>query len=197
MRRFRFTIGALLVLVLYLGIAFAALRQASPLWDQALFTGTLALLILALLLAAHRRERKRAYWFGFAVAGWIYFGACAIPMLEARLVTHTLFARLAERLTNESDLVVANLSTVDIMADPSANPTTIQFQGPPAQAQLITENVTPQGVTRTLRLAVFGDQTQFISIGHSLVAIALAFLCGKLSRWLFARERSREEPQHA
>jgi hypothetical protein len=34
MRRFRFQIGTLVILVLILGIAFAALRESNEIWDR-------------------------------------------------------------------------------------------------------------------------------------------------------------------
>ena len=41
MRRFRFNIASLLVVVLVLGFGFAALRESNDLWDSGLFTLTL------------------------------------------------------------------------------------------------------------------------------------------------------------
>ena len=52
MRRIRFTIASLLVVVLLVAVGFAALREASDLWDSGVFTVTLAILNKAERLAA-------------------------------------------------------------------------------------------------------------------------------------------------
>jgi hypothetical protein len=71
MRRFRFHLGTLVILVLLLGVSFAALRESNEIWDSSIFTLTLGVLITSILLAVHRAERKRAFWLGFALFGSI------------------------------------------------------------------------------------------------------------------------------
>ena len=44
MRRIRFNIASLLVVILALGIGFSALRESNDLWDNALFTLTSGML---------------------------------------------------------------------------------------------------------------------------------------------------------
>ena len=41
MRRFRFTIASLLVVVLFVAVGFADLRESSDLWESGVFTLTL------------------------------------------------------------------------------------------------------------------------------------------------------------
>ena len=41
MRRFRFSIASLLVVVLYVAVGFAALRESNDLWESGVFTLTL------------------------------------------------------------------------------------------------------------------------------------------------------------
>ena len=74
MRRFRFHIGTLLILVLILGVGFAALRESDETWDSSIFSLTLGMLSVSILLAIHRTERRRAFWLGFALFGWTYVG---------------------------------------------------------------------------------------------------------------------------
>ena len=74
MRRFRFGIGILVILVLFLGVGFAALRESSDLWESGVFTLTLAALLTSILLAVHRTESRRAFWIGFALFGWTDVG---------------------------------------------------------------------------------------------------------------------------
>ena len=41
MRRFRFHLGTLVILVLLLGVGFAALRESNEIWDSSIFSITL------------------------------------------------------------------------------------------------------------------------------------------------------------
>ncbi len=75
MRRFRFSIASLLVVVLYVAVGFAALRESNEIWDSGLFTLTLAALLISILLAVHRTESRRAFWLGFALFGWTSWGS--------------------------------------------------------------------------------------------------------------------------
>src|SRR5262245_13920167 len=87
MRRIRFTIGRLLVLVVGLAVALAALREATEIWDSGVFTATLGLLTASVLRAVHRSDRKRAFWLGFALFGWSYQIASLLPPIGPRLLT--------------------------------------------------------------------------------------------------------------
>jgi hypothetical protein len=94
MRRIRFRIANLLVLVLFLAVGLAALRAATEPWDKALFGGTFVLLLVSVLLAVHRPGRARAFWLGFALFGWAYLVASLVPSVEARLPTTRALAYL-------------------------------------------------------------------------------------------------------
>ena len=52
MRRPRFTIASLLVLVLFVAVGVAALRAADESWDSGVFGATWLILLAAVLLAA-------------------------------------------------------------------------------------------------------------------------------------------------
>ena len=87
MRRIRFNIASLLVVVLLVAVGFAALRESNDLWDSGVFTLTLGVLLISILLAVHRTESRRAFWIGFALFGWIYLGLSLVPSIESRLMT--------------------------------------------------------------------------------------------------------------
>ena len=87
MRRFRFHLGTLVILVLMLGIGFAALRESNDLWDCGIFSLTLGVLLISVLLAVHRREARRAFWIGFTLFGWAYLALSLVPSIESRLLT--------------------------------------------------------------------------------------------------------------
>src|SRR5262245_4405569 len=88
MRLPRFKIRSLLGVVLFAGIALAALRAADDLWDSGMLGLTLLGLMAAVLLAVHRTGRRRAYWVGFALFGWTYLIASLIPQIAVRLPTN-------------------------------------------------------------------------------------------------------------
>ena len=69
MRRLRFHLGTLVILILVLGVGFAALREPNEIWDNGLFTLTLGVLLISIVLAIHRVEKRRAFWLGFALFG--------------------------------------------------------------------------------------------------------------------------------
>ena len=87
MRRFRFHIGAIAILILVLGVGFAALRESNETWDSSIFSLTVVVLSIAVLLAVHRIEKRRAFWLGFAVFGSAYLAISLVPSIESRLIT--------------------------------------------------------------------------------------------------------------
>lgn len=87
MSRLRFSIRSLLLLVLFVGVAFAALRASNDDWDAGVFGVTLLVFLSSVLLAVHRSGRKRSFWLGFVLFGWAYFGACFVPPVASRLPT--------------------------------------------------------------------------------------------------------------
>src|SRR5258708_36614221 len=87
MRRLRFSIASLLILVLFVAVAIAALREATHMWDSGVFSLALGVLLVSALLALHRTERGRAFWLGFALFGWTYLGASVVPQVEPRLIS--------------------------------------------------------------------------------------------------------------
>jgi hypothetical protein len=72
MGRFRVTITALMGLVLFVGVAFAALRDASEWWAGALLVLTIGLLLTACLGVVYRTGGDRAFWLGMLVFGGGY-----------------------------------------------------------------------------------------------------------------------------
>ena len=102
MRRIRFTIASLLVVVLFVALGFAALRESNEIWDSGLFTLTLAALLVSILLAVHRIESRRAFWIGFTLFGWIYLGFSLVPSIEYRLLTTKGLAYLDSKVPGRS-----------------------------------------------------------------------------------------------
>ncbi len=98
MRRFRFHLGTLLLMVLLAGVGVAALRESNATWDSSIFSLTLGMLSISILLAVHRREARRAFWLGFALFGSAYLGLSLIPLIEPRLITTKALAFLDSKI---------------------------------------------------------------------------------------------------
>jgi hypothetical protein len=105
MKRFRFHIGSLLILVVLLGVGFAALREASDLWDGIVLSSAVGILLVSVLLVVHRRAERRAFWAGFALFGWGYLGLIALPSIEPRLLTTKALAYLDSQVPGRPTVI--------------------------------------------------------------------------------------------
>ena len=200
MGRFRFHLGTLVIPVLLMGVGFAALRESNEIWDSGLFSITLGLLLISILLAVHRLGSRRAFWLGFAIFGWIYLGLSSVPSIESRLVTTKALHYLDSRVPRSSPLGLTyvdygNLGSMDRYV--VNNTQTIALVPH-------TENDTPNVLTAVAGSNSVGSQTwfsnlpglagsnatteHFVRIGHSLLALLVG---GQLSRRL---SRSSSEP---
>ncbi len=84
MRHIRFSITGMLVIVLFVAVGFAALRESSDLWESGVFSLTLGILVMSILIAIHRTGSKRACWLGFALLGTTDLGFSQVPSIESR-----------------------------------------------------------------------------------------------------------------
>jgi hypothetical protein len=177
MRRFRFHLGSLVIVVLLMGIGFAALRESNEIWDNSIFSITLGVLSISILLAIHRTEKRRAFWLGFALFGSAYLGLSLVPSIESRLITTEVLTFLDSKMTRPSPV---GLSYPDIDYD--------------GKIDLIVANDTTglfKSLVGTLPKGSSGTSEHFIRIGHSLLAIVAAILGGQLSRYLRSRDERR------
>lgn len=191
MRLPRFTILSLLLLILFVGVAVAGLRAADDSWDAGLLGLTILILLTSVLLAVHRIERKRAFWLGFALFGWVYFVVSMIPPLESRMPTTKGLAFIDSKIPGRQktwiiDLNVANssgLNSVQTLAfSPQGNTLSISS---PGKVQVWDT------WSRRLLSGSGGSTENFLRIGHSILAWVLAFVGGGLSRWLYEKDRDR------
>jgi hypothetical protein len=94
----RFSLATLLRAVGACGFGMACLMYASAPWASGLYSVALALLVLALIGIASRAGTRRAFWTGFAIAGWIYLLLATGPWfhdsIARRLSTTRLLAGL-------------------------------------------------------------------------------------------------------
>lgn len=207
MKRIRFNIASLLVVVLVVAVSFAGLREATELWDSGLFTLTLVVLLVSILLAIHRTEKRRAYWLGFALFGWIYLGLTLVPSIESTLITTKGLACLDSKLARSiqaelgyfdydkdglMDLVVANNSQPNVLSLNKGNGT---WQDVTAVAGLNPADDQAwslwQRLLGTSLNGSNGTTESFVRIGHSLIALIAAMMGGVLSRQLHVKKRER------
>jgi hypothetical protein len=82
MGRFRFSITTLLVVITLLAAGLAAFVSQSEFGASGAYTGFVALLCLAVAGAALVKTGGRAFWIGFALFGWFYWGTQYEPNPE-------------------------------------------------------------------------------------------------------------------
>jgi len=200
MRRFRFHIGSLVILVLLLGVGLAALRESNETWDSSIFSLTLLVLLISILLAVHRTESRRAFWTGFALFGWTYIGLSLLPSVEPRLITTKAFHYLDSQVPGRSlgvfTLQVSGgrrsgapgspVPTYSVSVD--GRQLGIYNQGSGELLNLGTSN----GQTGRFITSWSGTTDNFVRIGHSLFALLVGWFGGQLSRGLSRTSRSSE-----
>jgi hypothetical protein len=173
MGRLRFSIASLLGVVLFVAVGVAALREATDGWDSGLFGMTLLALLVGVLLAASRPGDRRPFWVGFTLFGWAYLVASLIPTVEARLPTTKGLAYLDSKIPGRS-----------LYADLDSSGTTFTVRN------LAVSPEHRGGTVRIWKIGAGSNGTtdNFLRIGHSLLALVMAFAGGHLARHLATRE---------
>jgi hypothetical protein len=113
MRAPRYNIASMLGAISFVGVGFAALREANDQWDSALFSLTVGLLLIAVLLAVHRTEARRAFWIGFALFGWVYLSLSLISRTESSLITTQALAYL-----EKANILGNRANVMQVILDP-------------------------------------------------------------------------------
>ncbi len=195
MRRFRFSIASLLGVILFISVALAALRASTDLWDGCLLGLALTVLLTATLLAVHRRDRKRAYWLGFALFGWTYLIASQIPPLESRLPTTKGLAYLgaARPVAIPQGVAVADFDSdgqMDVYLVNASAPSIVYLNNGDGTFRSPSSTNVGSGGKPALSVALWkrlmgmeGSPENFVRIGHSILALVLASFGGSVSRW--------------
>jgi uncharacterized membrane protein YqaE (UPF0057 family) len=93
-------IVGLMAIVLYAALGLSALRFADPARASVVFSLTVLALLLGPVAICYRRGRRRAFWVGFTLVGWGYFGLTFSVLNAARphLATSLLLDYLAPRI---------------------------------------------------------------------------------------------------
>jgi hypothetical protein len=190
MRRFSFHIGTLVILVLVLGVGFAALRESNDTWDSSIFSITLGALLLSILLAIHRTEKRRAFWLGFALFGTAYLALTLVRSVEPRLITTKTLAYLESKVPGRSVTSIV-VSSLRIRGTASG-----AFGNDIQNLKLAADGNQVVGLwdatTSKLLGGWSGTSENFIRIGHSLFVLLVGWIGGQLSRHLSRSSRPAE-----
>ncbi len=195
MRRIRFTIASLLIVVLLAAVGFAALREANESWDSGLFSLTLGVLLISILLAVHCAESRRAFWVGFAVFGWTYLGLCLVPSIDSRLITTRALAQLAHNVPRRT-LKIGKVRHAGSWSNSSESPdyqvSSVAFSSDGSRIATSQPGIVMlwDATTGKLLGGSTGTTENFVRIGHSLFALLAGWLGGLLSRRLGRSSRA-------
>jgi hypothetical protein len=212
MARYRFHIGSILTVVLFVAIGVAALREASDLWESGVFSLTVATLLFSILLAMHRTQEKRAFWLGFALFGCVYLALTSIPSFGSRLLTTRALTFLDSKIGRQqvvSYVVGLNTPTINYGSSPASSNyfpntwsspmstgTTVYGAVPGSWNTFVTTNAVVSPATGGILPGMWrGTSENFVRIGHSVLALLAAGLGGFVSRLASERARRRRSPE--
>lgn len=151
MPRARYSIASLVVLIAVSAFALAALRQHTPLWASAAFTGMLGVLLAASIGAFRADEPRRTFWLGFALCGWVYGIVTFAPGADTTLAPQLLTTQLVEKFAPSEAGAYSFAYSTPTMPKPSLAPVAPPTPGmalsstprpaPPATASASTTTV--------------------------------------------------------
>ena len=186
-----------MILVLLLGVGFAALRESTEIWDSSIFSITLGVLLISILLAIHRTEKRRAFWLGFALFGWILPGAVPDPVNRIQAdhdqgvgFLDSKVPRSNRRRTQYFEYDIDG--KMDLMVVKNSQPNALYRQ----QGERQFEDVTSAAGSKPWFSNILagphcrgssGTTENFVRIGHSLFAVVAALLGGRLSRYVYTK----------
>jgi hypothetical protein len=185
MRLPRSTIRSLLGAVLLVSVALAALRTPTDAWDSGILGLTVLTLLTATLLTVHRTDPRWAYWLGFALSGWAYLIASLIPPIGSRLPTTQGLADLASRLSGQESASTF-LYRLLVPGDPGGSDSP-QPVVPDLTSEVSADWAFSWMFTGAALPGPSGAPENFVRIGHSLLALIVAFTGGRLSGWLYGK----------
>jgi hypothetical protein len=162
------TILGLMIFVLACGVGTAALNASTTLWESIVFSTTLTILASSILLTV---QRRRTFWLGFALFGWIYLIASLIPPVESRLLSTKGIAYLDAKTAKWQNVRVSGVAF-------SGNGHSLTD----LEDVRIWDAQTGKPIPRP-----FGSFANFRRIGHSLLALLAGTLGGFMGTWLQTR----------
>jgi RNA binding activity-knot of a chromodomain len=184
----RFSLAALVGVILLVSVYLAALRQSSTWAVELALTLTIGVLTAGLLWALFSPNANRWFWLGFQLAGWGYLLLAFSDWSQAQLKTHLITTRLVTGLHQQM---------------PIANPqdVTVEWHGYWYPAEILRQS----GAKHFIHYRGYGPEWDewigperirgqlgpFLSISHSLLSLVLALAGGVIGGCLGAATRSR------
>lgn len=186
MRRARFSVRGLMTTIVLLAAAFAALRSPTPLWANLWFSITLSALVLAIPTAVYRHGQDRAFWVGFASAGWVYFALALLPWFQSefgfQLATTTVLDLVAPSIVQKEYMVRSYVLVF--------NPALALGEPTPWQVWNLPE-LPPDNPWHKAGYVTLHSPGLYLRIGHTVMCLVVASLAGEIVRGVAA---SRQEP---
>ena len=202
---FRFSIRQLFLGTALVAVGCVALRGASSIWVAALLGLLLLALTAAVPLAIFRQGNQRAWWFGFALFGWLYLLLLAYgwsldpntwesnPLQPHSLVTAQLASSAYQRLY-AARAIPYPYQPVQTGPVPIAYPvTTVTAQVPTTTFAYSTGTYSigsPEYVVSERRLKVshlFSSPLleDFVNVSHAFWGLLIALCGGWFTCWVY------------
>ncbi len=220
MKWMRFSIAGLMGFVLIAALGFGGLKAANEYWASGCFTLMVVALVVAILNAVQGRGKDRAYWAGFAISGWIYYGIVFawaanpgrsypfLPVMVFEKLEPLFHPELSNFSVSSSSGAFYTIGTTTFTPTPMpiAPPAPLKIaisSSPTVSTGVPTPILTPP--TPPIALAAPParpvaltmpptDMTwlHYSRVAHSLTALLVGMLGGTYSAWQFARRERRE-----
>ena len=167
-RFFRFSIRHLLIWTAAIALACVALRSSSDAWSGFVHAIALASLGTAILLVTYRNGADRAFWFGFAVSGWLYVAILMYGWLLPKESSYLVPIEPKQLFTSQISAVAYEWSY------PFLAPRTARYGGIPTSTGFIGP-----------------IKHEFLNTAHAFWTLLLAACGGSIAQWLYLT-RDRE-----
>jgi hypothetical protein len=196
MRRLRFHLGTIVILVVFLAVSFAALRESNEMWDSSIFSIMLGILLFSILFAVHRTDSRRAFWLGFTLLGWIYLGLSLIPPVETRLITTKALHYIYSKVPDDA-VVITSQAGRNVTTNQKEHTIAAPFQGLIVKKRN-QDGISPVYYSRAAKYMAYktklrgsgsGKTENFVRIGHSLTALFMAWFGGQISSFFCMKNR--------
>jgi len=212
---FRFSIRQLLLGTALVAVGCVALRSASHIWVAVLLGLMLLVLTAAVPLAIFRHGAQRAWWFGFALFGWLYILLLAYswgldpntspnnPLRPYSLVTAQIsssgYMRMYAADDSANSITYYQPANVQTGPTPIAYPITVATQiptnayttGGPPPPPVYASTGSPAAYTfyfgTNVATPAFNGPSHddFINVAHAFWAFLLALCGGWFTCWIY------------
>jgi hypothetical protein len=197
MSNIQFSLRHLLVAVAFVAVGCTALLNANPWWVRGSWLATVGLLFVAVVQAIFRRGERRAFWTGFAIAGWLCIVAATNAFDGLRVVRQlpeqamgALYARLPDALRMP---YIEEQTGRPVDGGASLPPSVTSYRPSPEEPTstgLVWLALQQQQPTFAPNPRHVGWEF-FQSIGEAIWTLLVALVGGTIARWVYRSEQAR------